>query len=181
MTNKLFWSFLILALFQNVKSEVEETGNESEKVNGESERQEKEEDFDEIETEEFLKVFDEHVSKNNLSELSQKDALRIIMLVYSEEEYKFIEELDNKLIAGDYSSLSDESENLLFFKTHAKSFLEEKGHVETMSTSQLRQYIQDNSILIYLEKKMDEEDENYSYHSTESSQQDTTSEQAENN
>ncbi len=102
---------------------------------------------------------DEHLNTINEEDLTIRQTVDAFLFVYSESTFDEIEELEKKVDEHDME-LTEDEENLLYFKGHLDEYFE-TNFEKKVTKDKVREMIQNNTILVYLEQKMNEEEQNF--------------------
>ena len=112
-------------------------------------------DYANMDTSDYEKTVDQYFGDRK-GTISTLEALDVLLLTYAETNNKEIAEIETKSQTGE--ELDDLEEEKIFLKVHLHNFFVEKYKDQEITVDKLKDIINKNEVLLYLEEKMKEED-----------------------
>ena len=112
-------------------------------------------DYSQIDTSEYVKNVDIYFEGRE-GEVSTGEAIDLLLLTYGEVSLEDVDQIQKKFT--DNEELGEEDEEKLFLKMHIEYFFDEEYKDVKVTTDLLKKILKDSELLIFLEKKMRQEE-----------------------
>ena len=112
-------------------------------------------DYSQIDTSEYVKNVDIYFEGRE-GDIQTGEAIDLLLLTYGEVSLEDVEQLQKKFT--DNEEMEDADEEKLFLKMHIEYFFDEQYNDVQLTTDIMRQILRDSELLVFLERKMREEE-----------------------